>query len=274
MLPVWSSRVLLVAESAAESSAAIVLRWVAVALFFLAALATVLAVTGIVLERRADRLRSGQPSDSVAVSAPAAPVSGAVRLVVLDPLTVLYQQSLNVEVYVLPFVRDQHGSARTDTVLDACKALREGSLDATELWQACGLSGTRDRLDELYISGRTMAPEAAAFLAEMQRRRIPVAAISHDVASWSGLTRDRDNLSAIWPWLVSSPDSDRQVFGSLHSESGVAYEHCLYVGARSTTLDIAKDLGMKTALFDAGQPGPGHDSNHARVTNFDELLDL
>ena len=103
---------------------------------------------------------------------------------------------------------------------------------------------------------RRLRGGAAAFLSEMQRRRIPVAATTNDATTWSTATRDRDRLSAIWPWLVSSSvgttTSNVAMFEVLRRESKIAHGHCLYVDTDVDNLDAARDLGMKTALFDTG----------------------
>ena len=95
----------------------------------------------------------------------------------------------------------------------------------------------------------------------MQRRRIPVAATTNDAAAWSTGTRERDRLSAVWPWLVSSDvgttTSNVAMFEVLRRESSIAHAHCLYVDTAVANLDAARELGMKTALFDTGVTAPG-----------------
>jgi len=90
----------------------------------------------------------------------------------------------------------------------------------------------------------------------MQKRRIPVAATTNDAETWSTQVRERDRLSAVWPWLISAAvgtrTSNGAMFEVLRRESGVAHGHCLYVDADLESLDAAKELGMKTALFDTG----------------------
>jgi FMN phosphatase YigB (HAD superfamily) len=68
--------------------------------------------------------------------------------------------------------------------------------------------------------------------------------------------RDRDRLSAVWPWLVSSDvgtqTSNAAMFEVLRRESSIAHGHCLYVDTDVIALDRARELGMRTALFDTG----------------------
>ena len=287
--------------SLSENATAKLLRWIAIALFSLFMLATVLATTGIVLQRRADRLRPaptpatlasrvpGAPPAAATTSAAAAPAArraarsaaapsdDQVRLVVIEPLSVLYQQSRVVDAHLLPFVRDQGGAARADTIVEGHRALVAGSSDTATFWELCGVDGDPDELDDAYVEQRSLRGGAADFLAEMQRRRIPVAAITNDATVWSERARDRDRLSAIWPWLISSTVGTTTAMASgamfevLRRESGVAYGHCLYVDTDIANLDAAESLGMKTVLFDTGDLDLPDVVGHPVVTDFRSL---
>ena len=62
-------------------------------------------------------------------------------------------------------------------------------------------------------------------------------------------------MTAVWPWLVSgevgATKPDTGMFELLRRETGTAYTHCLYIDTRVEHLDAARDLGMRTALYDA-----------------------
>lgn len=254
-------------STTSENSLSILLRWIAIALASLFVLATILAITGIVLQRRSDRLRPEPQRTSLASRVPgvetamptaassAATGGDTVRLVVLEPLAVLFQQSRPVDDAVLPFVRGNGGTARADAILQAHDAVLSGSMETAAFWELCGLEGDTDAIDSAFIEMRVLHPGAAEFLAEMQRRRIPVAATTNDAEAWSMPVRERDRLSAVWPWLASSTvgtrTSNGAMFEVLRRESGVAHAHCLYVDSNLESLDAAKELGMRTALFNA-----------------------
>jgi len=184
------------------------------------------------------------------------PRSDAVRLVVVDALSVLYQQTDVFDQYVLPFVRDQGGAARADTIADGFQRVLSGSMDTKAFWELCGLSQDSRTLDEGLVQRRLLHSGVPGFLADMQRRRIPVAATTNDASAWSHAMRDRDRLSAVWPWLVSSDvgtqTSNAAMFEVLRRESSIAHGHCLYVDTDVIALDRARELGMRTALFDTG----------------------
>ena len=267
-------------QATAENSTAVLIRWIAYALFSLFALATVLAITGLVLQRRADRLRPAPTPAPLASRVPGAgvaiagvlstPRNDAVRLVVVDALSVLYQQTDVFDQYVLPFVRDQGGTARADTIADGFQSVLSGSMDTRAFWELCGLSQDSRTLDEGLVQRRLLHSGVPGFLADMQRRRIPVAATTNDASAWSYAMRDRDRLSAVWPWLVSSDvgtqTSNAAMFEVLRRESSIAHGHCLYVDTDVRALDRARELGMRTALFDTGSlelpPVIGHPVVH------------
>lgn len=276
-------------SSTTENSSAILLRWIAMALFSLFVLATVLAITGIVLQRRSNRLRPSPTPASLATRVPgarsesgaaapapaAAKPESAVRLVVLDPVTVLYGQTRTFEEALLPFVRQYHGEVPADEIAESYRDVVTGVIDTTEFWNQCGVD-IESWADGAFVTKRQFRAGAGDFLKEMQRRRIPVAAISDDAAEWSNDTRERDRLRSVWPWLVSSEvgvdKSNPAMFEILRRESGIAYGHCLYVDSDLAALDVAKELGIKTALLDAGNLDLPEVVGHPVVTDFKELI--
>jgi len=279
--------------STAEDSTAMLLRWVALALFSLFVLATVLAITGVVLQRRSDRLRPAPTPASLASRVPGAAAAGtdasastaadprakggdSVRLVVVEPLSVLYKQSRPFDAYVLPFVREHRGVARADTILDGYRSVVSGATDTEAFWQLCDIDVDPATLDDAFVALRRLRSGAAAFLNEMQERRVPVAATTNDASAWSHAMRDRDRLRSVWPWLVSAEvrttTSNVAMFEVLRRESGVAHRHCLYVDTNLDSLDAAKELGMKTALFDTGDLDLPEMIGHLVITDFKALF--
>ncbi|MEM7093402.1 MAG: uroporphyrinogen-III C-methyltransferase [Actinomycetota bacterium] len=264
--------------AAVEESTAVLLRWIAYALASLCALAFVLAITGLWLQRRADRLRPAPTPAPLRTRVPGHAVEptgggrtgsradgrgsrrgdepqGPIRLVVVEPLTVLYQQSEAPEHYLLPFVRHNGGDARADDLLDAYQDLLRGRMTTDAFWAGCGVTGATEDVDRVFLEMRWLRKEAKSLLKELERRRIPVAAVTNDAREWSTTARDRDRLTAIWPWIVSGEAGalkpDTGMFERLRRETGTAYRHCLYLDTRVESLDAARELGMRTALYNA-----------------------
>ena len=242
------------------------------------------------LQRRSDRLRPPPTPASLAsrvpqrtagatvaaMARPPAEESGPVRLVVIEPLAVLYAQAHVLDQILLPFIRDQGGSARSDTIADGYRSVLAGSMETAAFWELCGVNGPAAFLDVEYVKLRQLHRGVGDFLDEMQRRRIPVAATTNDAVAWSTLARERDRLSVVWPWLVSAQvgaqTSNLGIFEVLRRESGISHRHCLFVGADLASLDGAKGLGMKTALFDTGDLDLPAVVGHPIVTSFKGLV--
>jgi len=62
------------------------------------------------------------------------------------------------------------------------------------------------------------------------------------------------------------------MFEVLRRESSIAHGHCLYVDSNIENLDAARDLGMKTALFDTGDLDLPAMVGHTVITDFKALL--
>ena len=186
-------------STVAEEPFAQILRWISWALASLALLAFVLAITGVWLQRRSDRLapaptpkkltsripesRTPNAAPTTAAAVGAATLSeteGPVRLVVLDPLAVLFQGVEVPVVHVLQFVRERDGHVRADEIADVLDDVLRGRSSTQELWEAAGLFGDSPSLDTAFVNERGLRKEGTSFLRELARRRIPVAAISDD----------------------------------------------------------------------------------------------
>ena len=194
-------------QAQVENSTAVLLRWIGTALLSLFVLSIVLAVLGLWLERRAERSRPAPRPKGLASRIPgrgtgdgdAAPRprggatadEGPVRLVIVEPLSVLYLQGESQQNYLLPFVRHNGGEARADVILGAYDQVIRGRVPTDELWQAAGLPTTTQDIDEVFSSMRRLRKDTPMFLKELERRRIPIAAVSNDVEVWADLARTR-----------------------------------------------------------------------------------
>jgi len=271
-----------------ENPTAILLRWISMALFALFALATVLAVTGIILQRRSERLRPAPTPSSLASRLPnrrteviaAQPPAGraaagdSVQLIVFEPLALFYDQGDPFANEVLPFIRSQGSDARADTIDQAYRGLLVGEMDSHAFWQRCGLDP--DEMDGRFVAERSLQSGVGALLKDMQRRGIALAAVTDDAAVWSDEVRDRDRLAGVDPWLVSSELGATKdtlgVFERVRRDSRIAYRHWLYIDTSIGALDAASELGMKTALFDTGDVALPEVVVHPIMTDLSELV--
>lgn len=286
--------------STTSSTASVVFRWIAGALASLAALAAILAVTRTVLERRAaklsgpalaeaDQFAESSHSDAAADTGPARSFADAiqpeqsgshgqpaVRMVIVDPLTVLFQQSKPIATYLLPYVRHNRGQATDEQILASHTHAINGRMDTAAMWRACGVDGDATTIDEVYCEMRWLRPGAREFLTEFSDRRIPVAALTNDTTAWSNFVRQREHLTAVWPWLVSSDEGmvkpDPALFAKLGAMIEVPWEQCLYIDTDPGALAVAQALGMRTTFFDPQGLGPDAALGHPRVGSFNAFF--
>lgn len=249
-------------SATSENSFAVLLRWIGFALLSLLVLSLFLAGLGIYLEWRSERnrpefekpeplsARIPQLEQAAGVVSATSPSDlGPVRLIVLNALPLLYSRISSRDA-MEAFVAHNKGGVSAAELSVAWNDVIRGRSDTAEFWQRCGLEGQAAEIDELFVAMRTLSPEASAFVEELRGRRIPVAAITDDTEAWSALTRSRDGLLDMWPWICSAAIGDAlPSLGSLdrlRRDTGVAYEHCLYVDNEVENLDAAASLGMRT----------------------------
>ncbi len=277
-------------ESISEKTLPLLLRWIGIALGALCALAFSLAALGLVLERRASRLRPAGVPAALRSQIPASPEiapartaksqsrataaaeHGPVRLVIIEPLSVLYRPAMNLQAHVIPFVEHNRGAGSTRAISEWFDEVLVGSSSTASFWSAVEVPARGAAIDDVFVEMRQLRAGAMDFLVELQRRKIPVAVLTNDAAAWSHKTRTRDSLSQLWPWIVSSEAgalaTSPGMFELLRRESGVAFEYCLYIDNDVKRLDAARSLGMRTCGFDPEQDRPELADKHPRIETF------
>jgi len=275
------------------------LRWVGVAAGALFGLSVVLGLAGWYLESRAKargpKVRTpasmatrvpGAPGAAAAAAAAnpmpraveAAPPGGErqMRLVVLDPIGVLYQVGNRPTDLLTSFVMNSGSSMTPNEIEELHGDVTAGRLTTADFWEKCGVDGDPEELDADYLSAIEPRPGSGEFLREMLRREMPVACLTNDASGWSHALRDRDNLSMIEPWIISAEAGVRKpdpaIYEAMRRETGVPYEGWLLIDSDLDNLDTAKTLGMATAHF-ANQKASPHDRPaHPVVTTFSDFF--
>lgn len=273
-------------------------RWVGRAALALFALAVVLAVVSFLYERRARRrppvVRTPEPLRAQVPAGAGAGVAGGqrvpanrraggsaaggpaparrLRLVVVDALTVLHRGGEAVDTLV-PFVRELGSEVPEADIVEAHRQATLGRIDTAELWAACGVGGDASVLDGQYLSRIPLTPGVRDFLVRLQRERIPVAAITNDVAAWSQRLRDRNGLESVHPWIVSSREGVRKpdpaIYEVMRRTTTVPFDSWLMVDTHVPHLDAARTLGMETAWFTTdAEADAGAGGDHTAVNGF------
>ena len=264
-----------------ESGTAVTLRWVAWAAFALLALAVLIAVAGYLLERRA-RGRSADPTVTQGPPARAAgptaapPPARRLRLVVLNPLGVLFEPVDEPAQLLASFAAERGSEMDAEDVQQLYHQAVLGRITPAELWSGLGLEDDPAELTEQYLDQYTVRSGARDFVAEMTRRELPVACLTNDIASWSSSLRDRLQITGVDTWIVSSEVGVCMpapgIYEALRRTTVVPYENSLLVDVRSEHLDAAQALGMSTALLADARPAEGEAPGHAVVTSFSDFF--
>jgi len=275
------------------------LRWVGVAAGALFGLSVVLGLAGWYLESRAKaRGPKVRTPASMATRVPGAPGAAAaaaaanpmpranpvveprgerqMRLVVLDPIGVLYQVGNRQTDLLTSFVMNSGSSLTPGEIEELHSQVTVGRITTAEFWAQCGVDGDPEELDAGYLSAIEPRPGSGEFLREMLRREMPVACLTNDASGWSQALRARDNLSMIQPWIISAEAGVRKpdpaIYEAMRRETGVPYEGWLLIDADLDNLDTAKTLGMATAHFANQRASPHDRPAHPVVTTFSDFF--
>ena len=264
-----------------ESATAVTLRWVAWAAFALLGLSVLVAVAGYLLERR-NRRRSTDPTVSQeplvrsTTSAAAQPPARRLRLVVLNPLGVLFEPSDEPSQLLAAFAAERGSEVDAESVEQLHHQAVLGRISPAELWTGIGLDDDPDELTEQYLDQYTMRSGARDFMTEMARRELPVACLTNDIASWSSALRDRLQITGVDTWIVSSEVGVCMpapgIYEALRRTTAVPYENALLVDVRVGHLDAAHALGMSTAMLAESRPQDREAPGHAVVTSFSDFF--
>lgn len=262
-----------------ESGTAVTLRWVAWAAFALLGLSVLVAVAGYLLERR-NRSRSTDPTvpqePLVRSTAAAQPPARRLRLVVLNPLGVLFEPSDEPSQLLADFAAERGSEVDAESVEQLHSQAVLGRITPADLWTGLGLDDDPVELTEQYLDQYTMRSGARDFVVEMARRDLPVACLTNDIASWSSALRDRLQITGVDTWIVSSEVGVCMpapgIYEALRRTTAVPYENALLVDVRAGHLDAAQALGMSTALLADSRPQDGEAPGHAVVTSFSDFF--
>ena len=264
-----------------ESGTAVTLRWVAWAAFVLVGLSVLIAIAGYLLERRA-RDRSTDPTVSqnslarAAGSTAAQPPPRRLRLVVLNPLGVLFDPA-DEPASLLAAFADQRGcEVDEENVQQLHHQAVLGRITPGELWAGLGMDDDPAELTEQFLAQYNVRSGARDFVAEMSRRELPVACLSNDISSWSSALRERLEITGVDTWIVSSDVGVCMpapgVYEALRRTTSVPYENTLLIDVVADHLDAAQALGMSTALLAEARPQDGEAPGHAVVTSFSDFF--
>lgn len=261
--------------------------WAAVALVALALLGTLLIFRVLARfggrrtdERGEEVVQMRRPDRPVAEGAAAtAPRTRAPRLelVVLDARGVLYDEANDVGSRLVPFVRDRGSKASLQEINDAFRSASLGRLSTGELWSLLGLEEEQKLLDRDYTTEFELREGVVEFIDRLHERGLRVAVITNNALAWSKVLRKRFDLeSRVDTWVVSgeigSRKPDAAFFEAIRRMTGVEYADALLIDDQLDDLDMARALGMSTAMFVPPGAQLPSSSPHPIVHGFDSFF--
>ncbi len=261
--------------------------WAAVALTALGLLVTLLAfrVLARFSNRRVDErgdevVQMRRPEKSaVEVTSASKPRERPPRLelVVIDARGVLYDESNDVGARLVPFVRERGSKASLQEINDAFRSASLGRLSSAELWFQLGLLDDPAQLDAEYVEEFQLRNGVVDFIDRLHERGLRVAVIANNVLGWSSLLRRRFDLSERVDVFVVSGDigarkPDAAFFEALRRMTKVEFSDSLLIDDQVEDLDMARSLGMSTAMFVAQESQLPASSPHPIVHGFDSFF--
>lgn len=263
--------------------------WAAISLVALALLATLLVFRVLarfgnrhaeargsrdsVQMRRPDRVREGG-ADAQSAGQARPP---RLELVVLDARGVLYDEANDIGARLVPFVRERGSKASLQEINDVTRAATLGRFSTAEVWTELGVEGESADLDREYTENFQLREGVLDFIDRLHERGLRVAVITNNVVGWSKMVRARFDLDArVDTWVISgeigSRKPDQAFFEALRRMTGVPFADSLLIDDQIDDLDMARSLGMSTAMFvptDAQLPTA---SPHPIVNGFDSFF--
>jgi len=263
--------------------------WAAVSLVALALLLTLLIFR--VLARFGNRQAAARGSrDSVQMRRPDRTPDGAadsqgrsqarpprLELVVLDARGVLYDEANDIGARLVPFVRERGSKASLQEINDVTRAATLGRFSTAEVWSELGVEGDPAELDREYTEIFRLREGVLDFIDRLHERGLRVAVITNNVVGWSKAIRARFDLDArVDTWVVSGEvgarKPDQAFFEALRRMTGVQFADALLIDDQIDDLDMARSLGMSTAMFVPPNAQLPSASPHPIVNGFDSFF--
>jgi HAD superfamily hydrolase (TIGR01509 family) len=195
------------------------------------------------------------------------------KVVILDAMGVMYSIGDDVKDLLCPFIAGKGGTNDIDKIASLYMAASLGNLTSNEFWQAAGID---HNLEDEYLQCHELTEGLIEFIDAINSRGGEVWCLSNDLSEWARKLRDRFKLGRyIRGFAISGDIGIRKpgpaIFQHLLKRIKVNAVNVVFVDDNLKNLDTAKDLGLKTILFDASGENLSHPV-HKSVRNFNELL--
>jgi len=198
------------------------------------------------------------------------------RLLIIDVHGVLVRPTDPLEGLLLPLITAEQPDVDADRVRELHRKLVLGRVSVEEFWAEVGLGPVAEDIETKYLSSFRLVPGLHPFLDRMAASRLPVAAVGNQPRVWGDRLRRMASLDdAIGSWMVSgdvgSALPEPALFEATRRTMSVDLFDCFYLSNLPEHLDAAKELGMATGLFVAGNEA-APETEHTVVRGFEDLL--
>lgn len=175
-------------------------------------------------------------------------------VIALDGMGVLYRDGDDINQLLVPFVRERGSEVTHDEIVSKARLISLGRITPSEFWQAVGVDGDPNEIDDEYLSRFQLNPGVVKFLRSLRDRGVRVACITNDSTAWANKLRVRHSLDGlIDPWVVSGAvgvrKPDQPIYEVLRRVTNEQPGSIMVVDDSLENLDAAKALGFRTAWF-------------------------
>ncbi len=176
------------------------------------------------------------------------------RVVALDGPGVLYREGDDIRQLLIPFARERGSSASAEDIVDKARLLSLGRFTPADFWRTIGVEGDPNELDSAYLSTHQLNTGVVRYLRSLRDAGLKVACITNDAAAWAMKLRSGHSLGGVIdPWVVSGSvgvrKPDAPLFEVLRRVTGEPPSAILVIDDDLDNLDAARELGFGTRWF-------------------------
>lgn len=188
---------------------------------------------------------------------------------IFDAMGVIFTVSDDVKDLLIPF-RGEHRSSDEKT-RDLYIKASLGQLSSKQFWLSLGFENWQETEKE-YLSTYTLDSNFIK-TAEKLSQTYNLAMFSNDVSEWSAHLREKHNLNRLFKAVIISGDvgfrkPNKEIYEILLSKISAPASNCIFVDDNSKILLPAKEIGMKTILFNRNKADT---EGFKSIDNFGEL---
>jgi len=199
-----------------------------------------------------------------------------IKTIIFDVMGVVFTVGDDVESLLIPYIHSLKPEIEAQRVKDVFLPASLGKMPSREFWARLGFEQAdiqkieRDYLERSFTLDPGFIPCAKAL-----KERYGIALLSNDISEWSKYLRTFHGIEPLIDAAFISGDigvrkPDPQAFHIALDALGTQPSDCVFTDDSPERVDIARELGISSILFDRGN----NDYNGLRVRTFEQLTRL